>query len=179
MFGIIVIVGVLVSAVLLALDTRRRTGRIAYWRVVIAVGVTFFGAGARAGQQLSSMTLFDAGDFLAGYAGMLAFLWFVIVRPKELADESFELGVSLLEKGDAQQALAAFNQALEKAKTNRGRGRILYNMAICNLRLGKKDTAIKEVAEAVSVLPSLRSRIEKDKDFSELHDDEEFRAVIE
>jgi hypothetical protein len=49
MFGIVVILTVLVSALLLALDTKRRTGRVRYWRVIIAVVVNFVTAGMSAG----------------------------------------------------------------------------------------------------------------------------------
>lgn len=77
----------------------------------------------------------------------------------------FGEGVASLRKGDTQHALMAFNQALEKATANRDKGRILCNMAICNLRLGQKDAAIKMLTDAVIILPSAKSQIEKDKDF--------------
>ena len=179
MFGIIVVLGVILSAVLLALDTRHRTGRISYWRIIIAVAITFFGAGSLAGQEhLRSRTVEDVLEFLARYAGMLAFLWFIIVRPKKLIDKIFRKGSSLLKDGDTQQALTTFNQALDMAKSNNDRGSILYNIAICNLRLGQKEPAIKALSDVVSVLPSLKSRMAKDKDFTELHDDEQFRVLI-
>ena len=84
---------------------------------------------------------------------MLACFWFIIVRPKKLVWEMFRKGASLLKKGKTQQALTTFNQALDKAKSNNEKGSIFYNMAICNLRLGQKETAIRALTDAVNILP--------------------------
>jgi len=179
MFAIIVVLGVLLSAILLALDSKRRTGRISYWRVIIAVAITFFGAGSQAGQaHRLAGAAYDPLWFLSTYAGMLTSFWFLIIRPRKLVDTIFREGASLLKKGDTQQALTMFNQALDKANSNDEKGSILYNIAVCNLRLGQRETAIKALTDTVSVLPSLKSRIAKDKDFTELQNDEQFRVVI-
>jgi len=175
---IVVLLGVLSSAVLLALDSKRRTEQISYWRVIIAVAITFFGAGSQAGQTHVPGTAYNPLDFLASYAGMLAFFWFVIIRPRKLVDIIFRKGSSLLKKGETQQALALFNQALDKAKSKNEKGSILYNIAVCNLRLGQRETAIRALADTVCVVPSLKSRIAKDKDFTELQNDEQFCVVI-
>jgi tetratricopeptide (TPR) repeat protein len=179
MFGITVLIAVVAGAALLALDTKRRTGRIVYWRVIVAVAIPLFGAGSQIGQEhLRSGAPYDPWGFLAGYAGMLAFLWFLFLRPREVVETLFRDAVSRLKKGENQQALVVFNQAIEKAKSSRDKGRILCNMAICSIRLGQRDAAIKTLTEAVGVLPSVRSQIEKDSDFSELHNDEQFRALV-
>jgi uncharacterized membrane protein YhaH (DUF805 family) len=90
----------------------------------------------------------------------------------------FAQGVSLIEKGDTQQALETFKHALDKAISNNDRGKILFNMAICNLRLGKKQDAIGNLTEAVTVLPSLKPAIARDKDLAELHDDERLNGLV-
>ncbi len=54
----------------------------------------------------------------------------------------------------------------------------MYNMVVCSLRLGQKETAIRVLSNAVSVLPSLKSRIAKDKEFMELRNDDQFRVII-
>lgn len=50
LFAIAVVLIILLSAVLLSLDTRHRRGEISYRRVIIAVAITFFDAGSLTGQ---------------------------------------------------------------------------------------------------------------------------------
>jgi tetratricopeptide (TPR) repeat protein len=179
MFGIVFILGVLISAVLLALDTKRRTGRIVYWRVIITVAITVFGAVSQAGRgfQLSGVP-YDPVEFLGMYSGILAFFWFIVLRPRKLVDKIFREGSSLLKKGNIQQALTKFDQAADVAKSNKEKAPVLYNTAVCYIRLGQKEAAIKALSDVVSILPSLRSRMAKDKDFTELQGEEQFRALI-
>jgi tetratricopeptide (TPR) repeat protein len=172
---VIIILGVLMSAVLLARDTKRRTGQIAYLRVLLAVAITFFGAASRAGQGYFGL---DPIDFLAGYAGMLTFLWFIILRPKTKAQEFFKKGVSLLNEGEIESALSAFNEGLTTTNKNKEKGYLLYNSAICNVRLGKHDIAIATLHQALSTFPSLKSKARKDKDFSQLHNNEQFQLLL-
>jgi len=174
MFAIVALVGVLVSAILLAKDTKKRTGKIAYGRILLAVGFTFFAAGSYAGRGYYS----DPIDFLAGYAGMLTFLWFIILRPKTKAQEFFKKGVSLLKKGEIESASSAFNEGLTTTNKNKEKGYLLYNSAICNVRLGKHDIAIATLHQALSTFPSLKSKARKDKDFSQLHNNEQFQLLL-
>jgi len=175
MAAIVIILGVLVSAVLLARDTKRRTGQISYLRVLLAVSITFCGAASWAGQGRFGV---DPITFLAGYAGLLTFLWFVILRPKTKAQEFFKKGVSLLEGGEIESALSAFNEGLTTTNKNKEKGYLLYNSAICNILLGKHDIAIVVLDQALSTFPSLKSKARKDKDFGQLHNDEQFRLLF-
>ena len=160
----------LLSALWLAVDAQHRTGRISYWRIIITVAIASLSAVLAIGpEHLRSGTFAGLVEFLAVYAGVLALLWFSIVRPKDLAHALLGQGVSLLHKDRPQQALAAFNQALDHAKSRREKGWILFYMAACELRLRDKDLAVKTLAEALRVLPSIISRIAKEKDLAELY----------
>jgi len=96
---------------------------------------------------------------------------------KDPVDKMFNQGVSLLKNGELQQALTTFNQALGTAKSNRDKASILGNIAVCHLRLGEKDAAIRVLSDAVHFRRSVKAQIAKDKDFIELHNDERFRAL--
>jgi len=174
MFAIVALLGVLVSAILLVRDSKKRSGKIAYGRILLAVGLTFFAAGSYAGRGYYS----DPIDFLAGYAGMLTFLWFIILRPKTKAEDFFGNGVSLLKEGQIESALSAFNDGLALTNRNKEKGYLLYNAAICNVRLGKDDVAIRTLDQAVSALPKLKSKARKDRDFSQLQENEQFQSLL-
>ena len=170
MSAIVELIAGLLSALLLALDAQHRTGRIAYWRIIITVAIASLSAVLVAGAaQLRSETAAGAGAFLAMYAGMLAFLWFLVVRPEDPVHALLGQGVSLLHTDRPQQALTAFNQALDHAKSRRDKAWILCYMAVCELRLRDKDLADKTLAEALRVLPSVVARIAKKKDLAELY----------
>jgi tetratricopeptide (TPR) repeat protein len=94
------------------------------------------------------------------------------------ADGYFLKGVLLLDKGQAQPAFETFSHVLDFPISNKVRGQTFYNMAICNLRLGQRQIAIENLKRAISVMHSLRSAIAKDMDFMDLHDDEQFAALI-
>ena len=74
----ILILAVVVSALLLAQDTKRRTGQIGYWRVLLTVLIAFFGVA-------SASYTSDIARLLGTYCGILALLWFLILRPKSKA----------------------------------------------------------------------------------------------
>jgi len=160
----------LLTALLLALDTQRRTGRISYLRITLTVVIASLTSVLAAGpQHLRSGTFAGVGEFLAIYTGMLALLWFLMVRPKDLVHALLSQGVSLLHQDHPQEALIAFNQALDHAKSHRDKGWVLCYMAVCELRLKDKDLADKTLAEALRVLPSVVARIAKEKDLAELY----------
>jgi len=177
MFRFVALIGVLIIAVLLALDTKRRTERIAYWRVVVTLALALLVVILRPSQGFL-YTLEDAGEFLAAFTGAICVLWFLIMRPKKIADKLFSRGVRLLRKDTNDQALTAFNQALEKAKSDGEKARILYNIAICRLRLGDKDAAINSLADAIRVMPALQSAVQKDRDLAGLSQDEQFHVTV-
>jgi tetratricopeptide (TPR) repeat protein len=175
MFGIVVIFTVLMSAFLLALDTKWRRGRILYIRVIIAVVINFMAAGISAGQ---SGVPYDAADFVVRYFAMLAFLWFIFMRPRKLADAYLRKGAYLLNGGRIQEAFTYLNEALAVTKSDETKGAILYKIAICNLRLGQKELAVKALTDAIKAQPSLKNQIAKDKNFAELQGDSDFRNLI-
>ena len=119
-----------------------------------------------------------AGEFLVGYAGMLTFVWFVILRPKTKAEVFFGKGVSLLKNGQTEEALSAFSNGLSLTNRPKEKGYLLYNSAICNVRLGNGDLAIQVLGQALSTLPSLKSKARKDKDFSQLRGNERFQLLL-
>ena len=106
---------------------------------------------------------------MALYAGMLALIWMLVFRPKDTVHAFLSQGVSLLHKDHPKQALLAFNQALEQAKSGRHKAWLLCYVAACELRLRDKDVAIKTLAEALRILPAVVSRIAKEKDLAELY----------
>jgi tetratricopeptide (TPR) repeat protein len=173
--AIAMIVWVLVGAVLLARDTIRRTGKTAYLRVLLTVVIAVIGAASRARKEHPGLF---TPDFLAEYAGILLGFWFVVLRPKTKAQESFKKGVSLLKKGDSESALSAFSEGLETVSKNKGKGYLLYNSAVCYVRLGKHDSAIAALRQAFSAFHPLKSKALKDKDFNHLHNNEQFQLLV-
>ena len=180
MWTIVAILGILLSVVLLAVDTKRRRGHILYKRVIISVILIYLAALATSGQEQRFTELpYDPLSFLARYFGMLAALWFIIVRPKRTVDVLLERGVRLFSKGNAHEALTVFEQALERASTDKERASLLYNMANCHVRLDQDSSAVQALVNALEVRPSLKKRIAKDKDLQKLTDHEELRSLME
>jgi Tfp pilus assembly protein PilF len=58
------------------------------------------------------------------------------------------------------------------------KGEVLYKIAICNLRLGQKELAVKALTDAIKAQPSLKNQIAKDKNFAELQGDSDFRNLV-
>jgi tetratricopeptide (TPR) repeat protein len=179
MSGIVVVISVLISAVLLALDTKSRRGRILYIRVIITIVINFIGAGTIAGQEHRlTGTPYDIGDFVVKYFAMLAVLWFIFMRPRKLADAYLRKGTYWLKHGKIQEASTYFNEALDVAQSDESKGSILYKIAICNLRLGQKELAIRALSDAIKAEPTLKNRIIKDKDLAGLQKDGDFQDLV-
>jgi tetratricopeptide (TPR) repeat protein len=175
---VVLLLVVLVSTVLLCFDSRRRVGRVLYWRIIPSVVSVFFVVSFQARQKYRlTDTQYGAIEVLAMYTGLLAFYWFFILRPRKLFDTLLRQAGSLFEKGDTQRALKTYDQALDKAKSNLDKATILYNIAYANLRLGQREAALEALSATLTFAPLLKSRIEKDKRFMELHNDEKFRIL--
>jgi tetratricopeptide (TPR) repeat protein len=160
----------LLSALVLALDSQHRTGRISYWRITLTVAIACPAGVLAAGpERLRSGALAGTWLFLAVYLAVLGLVWFFIVRPKDPVHALLGKGVHLLHENHAQEALTTFNQALDHAKSRREKGWILFYMAACELRLRDKELAVRTLAEALRVLPSVVARIAKEKDLAEIY----------
>ena len=81
----------------------------------------------------------------------------------------FNKGVELLSDNQTEDALEVLNTALALAQENRHKGQILYNIAVCHLRMGSNDLALHALEDAVSLQPWLVKEFLADDDFSRFH----------
>jgi hypothetical protein len=94
-----------------------------------------------------------------------------------MADSPFQRGVALLGSGDPEGALLEFNRSLSTAMGAQ-KADSLYNVAICHVRLGDIDRALRAIEEAVSADPALATEIEVDPDFRSLANDPRFMVAL-
>lgn len=87
----------------------------------------------------------------------------------------FKKGVELLKDGQTEAALKVFQEGLEGAVQDKGF--FLYNIALCQVRLGQEDAALETIDRAASFLPSIIPRISRDKDFVKLRSNAKFKDL--
>ena len=89
----------------------------------------------------------------------------------------FDAGVELLADGKPDAALQEFERSLSGAVDDQ-KADSLYNMAVCHVRLGNSDAALRAIGQAVTLDPSLADEIKSDNDFEPLRTDESFRRLL-
>lgn len=95
-----------------------------------------------------------------------------------LGESAFERGVRLLAAGQSEAALEQFKASLAAADAAQ-RADSLYNIAICHVRLGRTDEAVRCVSEAVAADPHIIAEIAADEDFAPLRVDAGFERMLE
>ena len=93
------------------------------------------------------------------------------------AKEFWKKGVELLSAGQTADALQVFEKGLDRTRKAKVKGAFLYNIAVCQVRLGQREAAIETLDKAVTLLPRLGPKFRRDKDFGELRDFESFRSL--
>jgi tetratricopeptide (TPR) repeat protein len=144
----------------------------------LLVGNDFQGQGS-AGLFLAAKEGFQAGALgtVLGYgAGHLV----ALPLPKSVtvnANDNFSLGVNMLAAGNPRSALAAFQESLEAAVGDK-KADSWYNIAVCHVRLGRQDAALKALRQALTIDPGLANDIKDDEDFASLRSNEVFDEVV-
>ena len=82
--------------------------------------------------------------------------------------EGFTDAVQMLQEGDPSGALAIFQHLATTARSDGLRADALYNVAVCQLRLGSETEALDAISDAVRSDPHLADEIRTDPDFSTL-----------
>ncbi|HSG15514.1 MAG TPA: ClbS/DfsB family four-helix bundle protein [Anaerolineae bacterium] len=83
-----------------------------------------------------------------------------------------------IEEANARQEKAAAIQ-LELSDSEQWRGTVLYNLGCYYAVSGQKDKAMKNVAEGMALYDYLVEWAPQDGDLATLHDDPEFKALLE
>jgi tetratricopeptide (TPR) repeat protein len=96
-------------------------------------------------------------------------------RVKDLFNKS----IKLISDGKYEDALEVLNDGLKIANKDKDRGPFLYNIAVCQVHLGQKDSAIESLEKAVIAQPWLVPRILKDKDFASLKNETAFIQLVQ
>jgi tetratricopeptide (TPR) repeat protein len=86
----------------------------------------------------------------------------------------FNKSIKLISDSRYEDALEVLNDGLKIAKKDKDRGPFLYNIAICQVHFGQKDSAIKSLEKAVIAQPWLMPTILKDNDFDSLKNETAF-----
>lgn len=90
----------------------------------------------------------------------------------------FRKGVGLLREGKIEEALKVFEFGINESSKAKDKGPLLYNIAICQLRLGNNELGLESIKKAISHQPWLSRNAEKDDEFSVFYDREEFNNLI-
>lgn len=88
-------------------------------------------------------------------------------------------GIELYNIDKVEEALEVFEKIIAGGVNDKDKGLILYNIATCNVRLGRKEAAIDALDKAISALPKLGPKIKRDTDFNELKGPESFQKLKE
>jgi predicted Zn-dependent protease len=97
------------------------------------------------------------------------------VRSTRKAEESFEVGVFLLNEGDAREAVRHLERAVEHEPQDAG---VRLTLAAARLQAGDREGALATLREAVSIDGSSRYRARTLADFAELQGDERFEELV-
>jgi len=97
------------------------------------------------------------------------------VRSTRRPEESFEVGVFLLNDGDAREAVRHLERAVEHEPKDAS---VRLTLASARLQAGDREGAITTLRDAVALDGAMRARARSLGDFSELHGDERFEEVV-
>ena len=81
---------------------------------------------------------------------------------------AFKEGIKLLNEGKTHDAKELFEAGLNNAVRNKDKGPLLYNIAVCQSRLGEHKIALATLDRAISATPWLRPKVNKDADLAKL-----------
>ena len=97
------------------------------------------------------------------------------VRTTRKPEESFEVGVYLLNDGDAKEAVRHLERAIEHEPKDAG---VRLTLAAARLQAGDREGALSTLREAVSLDGASRYRARVLADFAELQGDERFEELV-
>lgn len=97
------------------------------------------------------------------------------VRSTRKPEESFEVGVYLLNEGEAKEALRHLERAAEHEAEDAG---VLLALASARLQCDDRDGALDALRGAIAAEPGSRVRARNMSDFEALAGDERFQALI-
>lgn len=91
------------------------------------------------------------------------------------ADDHYNIGVALLNRGELESALGHLQHALKLAPKS---DHVLYAMAAANALQGNKDQALTYLKQSISHRPENRFQAVQDTDFAALVEDPGFKELI-
>jgi hypothetical protein len=90
----------------------------------------------------------------------------------------FKKGVELLRDNKLKESLELFEYGLNESKKDKDKGPLLYNIAVCQLRLGNKELGMEAIKKGIVFQPWLLGKAQKDKDLKVLYGTKEFEDLI-
>lgn len=87
----------------------------------------------------------------------------------------FKKGIGLLRDGKVEEALEVFESGLNESVKDTDKGPLLYNIAVCHVRLGRTGLGVEALEKAINYQPWLLEKAQKDNDFMLLH---EFKEIM-
>jgi tetratricopeptide (TPR) repeat protein len=93
------------------------------------------------------------------------------------AKDAFRRGVALVNDGKMEAALEAFQDGLQNTARKKEQGPLLYNIAACQLHLGKDGLAIDALDKALDATPRLVLRARKDREFDRVRNTDQFHSM--
>jgi len=94
------------------------------------------------------------------------------------AMRAFAAGVELLRNHRIEEALSAFQIGLTNDTSDEDAGALLYNIAVCQERLGRSEPAPRAIEEALRRRPPLAADVTTDLDFDLLRTKEPLRSHL-
>jgi len=91
---------------------------------------------------------------------------------------AFAAGVELLRNHRIEEALSAFQIGLTNDTSDEDAGALLYNIAVCQERLGRSEPAPRAIEEALRRRPPLAADVTTDLDFDLLRTKEPLRSHL-
>lgn len=88
-------------------------------------------------------------------------------------------GAKYIAKTQYENGRQVLESALPHAKAADERGPLLYNLAICHIRLGDQDKAIECLKEAISIHDEARNEFMSKNDFPEIKSDPRYKALVQ